>query len=98
MVGRGEGDGVGGFAVVAAEDEGLILVIDDQGEGGHLSAVYQIAGRLAFGQRCRVEKICFLAYDYSIKGAGVFPNRGVSWHPPGLMSSIFDCSVNVFAF
>lgn len=29
LVGRGEGDGVGGFAVVAAEDEGLILVIDD---------------------------------------------------------------------
>ena len=46
LVGRGEGDGVGGFAVVAADDEGLILVIDDQGEGGDLRAVYQIAGRM----------------------------------------------------
>ncbi len=46
LIGRGEGDGVGGFAVVAAEDEGLILVIDDQGEGGHLRAVYQMVRRV----------------------------------------------------
>ena len=48
LVGRGEDDGVGGF-VFESDGEAGGVMIDDQGEGGHLRAVYQMVGRVNAG-------------------------------------------------